>query len=54
MRISGYSQKERYEAIRGAIMRQEEMRRKLERGEIKSLHRDRRDIVISKEKRDGH
>ena len=53
MRISGYSHKERYEAIRGAVMRQEEMRRKVESGEIKSLHRDRKEIVKNKEMKGG-
>ena len=53
MRISGYSQKERYEAIRGAVMRQEEMKRKLEQGEIQSLHRGRREIQASKERKGG-
>ena len=53
MKISGYSQKERYEAIRGAVMRQEEMKRKLEQGEIQSLHRGRREIQASKERKGG-
>ena len=53
MKMSGYSHKERYQAIRGAVMRQEEMKRKVEEGSIKSLHRDRREILASKAKKGG-
>ena len=53
MRLSGYSEKERYEAIRGSVMRQEEMKRKVEMGEIVSLHRDRKQIIASKERKGG-
>ena len=38
MKLSGYNEKERYEAIRGSVMRQTEMKRKVETGEIVSLH----------------
>ena len=44
MRVSGYNEKERYESIRGAVLRYEEMKRQLNEGEITSLHRSRKEI----------
>ena len=50
---SGYFPKERYDAIRGAYMRQEEMRRKVQDGEIRSLNRTRQEILRMKEEKGG-
>ena len=40
MRISGYSAKEQFNAIHGAVMRNEKMQNKVDPREIKSLHRE--------------
>ena len=48
MRISGYSSAERFRAIRGGCMRFEEMKIKVNRGEIKSLHRSKDEILRTK------
>ena len=53
LRVSGYSHKERYECIRGAVMRYEEMCRKVEEGEIVSLNRDKAEIVNTKKEKGG-
>ena len=39
MIISGYKMKERWITIRGSILRMEEMRRKVVRGDIESVNR---------------
>ena len=39
MRISGYKMEERWNKICGSILRMEEMRRKVVRGEIESMYR---------------
>ena len=39
MRISGYKMEERWNKICGSILRMEEMRRKVVRGEIESVNR---------------
>ena len=54
MRLSGYSDRERYEAIRGPTMRFEEMKNQVDTGTIKSLHRDRKEILRSKVLKGGH
>ena len=51
--MAGYSEKERYDAIRGAVTRQDEMKRLLSIGEIASLHRNREEILRSKSKKSG-
>ena len=50
---SGYSPKERYNAIRGACMRQQEMDRMVLSGEIPSINRTRKDIMKMKEEIGG-
>ena len=54
MQISGYSNRERLDAIRGAVMRFEEMCKKVDDGVIKSLHRDREEIIRSKILKGGY
>ena len=53
MKISGYSAKERFEAIRGAVLRKEEMERKLKAGEITSLNRNKEEIIRMKAAKGG-
>ena len=53
MKASGYMAHERFQAIRGAVLRFEEMKRKKETGEIQSLHRSRTEIQASKERKGG-
>ena len=53
MRISGYSSSERYRAIRGAVMRFEEMKEKVARGEIKFLNRKKEEIITVKTAKGG-
>ena len=53
LRISGYSPAERFHAIKGALARHEEMLRKLEAGEIKSLNRTREEIQARKQDKGG-
>ena len=53
MRVSGYTEEERYDAIRGACMRQAEMARMVDHGEIPSFHRSRQDIPAIKAKKTG-
>ena len=53
MRVSGYSEKDRFETIRGAHMRYQEMRSKVEKGEIQSLNRQKKEIQKMKEDKGG-
>ena len=53
MRMSGYTSMERYQSIRGAVMRYEEMLKKVEDGEIPSLHRSKEDIIKTKKEKGG-
>ena len=53
MRISGYSVKERWNAIRGSIMRLEEMRKKVNNGEIVSINRTKSEIQRNKIQKGG-
>ena len=53
MRDSGYSEKERYDAIRGACMRHEEMLRKVREGDITSINRKRKEILQTKQDKGG-
>ena len=53
LKISGYSENERFDAIRGAVTRQEEMKRLVSTGDIASLHRSRNEILRSKSKKSG-
>ena len=53
LRVSGYSEKERFDSIRGAVSRQEEMRRMVSEGEIPSLHRTRKEILQCKARKSG-
>ena len=53
LRISGYSEKERFETIRGACMRFKEMRRKVDEGEIPSINRKKEEIIAMKIKKGG-
>ena len=53
LKESGYTPKERYDAIRGACMRQQEMVRQVQAGEIKSLNRSRQEIIQMKEQKGG-
>ena len=53
LRISGYSSKERYDTIRGAILRKKEMEKKVNTGEIKSLNRTRKKILMTKDAKGG-
>ena len=54
MRISGYSHKERFEAIRGAVMRFEAMKEMVSDGTMKSLNRDKLEISKSKADKGGN
>lgn len=54
MKVSGYSSRERFDAIRGAVMRYEEMCNRVDNGIIKSLHRDRNEIIHSKIQKGGY
>ena len=54
MKVSGYSNRERFDAIRGAVMRYEEMCNRVDNGIIKSLHRDRKEIIRSKVLKGGY
>ena len=53
LKESGYSPKERYDAIRGACMRHEEIKRKVLEGEIPGLNRTRQEILRMKEEKGG-
>ena len=53
LRISGYSEKERFDSIHGAVTRHDEMKRLVSAGEISSLHRSRDEILKSKAKKSG-
>ena len=53
MRISGYSHRERYEAVRGAIMRYETMKKMVSDGVISSISRTREEIKAAKEAKGG-
>ena len=53
MRISGYSVTERWNAIRGSIMRLEEMRKKVNNGEIVSINRTKSEIQRNKIQKGG-
>ena len=54
MRMSGYSSIERFNAIRGIVMCIEEMRKKVNEGEIESLNRTRAEILKQNMKKGGH
>ena len=51
MQISGYSEYERYNAIKGAIQRHREMMREIEDGKRSSLFRDKNEIMEAKKAR---
>ena len=53
LRISGYSEKERLNNIRGAVQRHREMKREVQNGERDSLYRRREQIVQSKDIKGG-
>ena len=53
MKISGYSTKERYNTIRGAIMRVEEMRKQVKNGVITSINRSKEEILLAKKQKGG-
>ena len=53
MRISGYKTEERWNAIRGSILRMEEMRRKVVRCEIESVNRKKSEIQEKKVEKGG-
>ena len=48
MFVSGYSEEERYNTIKGAIIRWEEMINRVNSGEMESLNRSRKQILDSK------
>ena len=48
MKESGYSSKERFEAIRGGVMRVEQMKRVRDNGDIASLNREKNEIIQKK------
>ena len=48
MLVSGYSEEERYNTIKGAIVRWEEMNNRVQSGEIESLNRFREQILSLK------
>ena len=53
LRISGYDNKTRFQTIRGAIMRHNEMRKKVEMGEIVSVNRTKDEIIRTKREKGG-
>merc|ERR1712240_773725 len=53
MKISGCSTKERYNTIRGAIMRVEEMRKQVKNGVITSINRSKEEILLAKKQKGG-
>ena len=48
MKISGYSVEERFNAIKGSVLRMEEMRKKVSDGEIESVNRKKSEIIQQK------
>ena len=48
--ISGYTEMERYNAVIGAVTRQEKIKRMVTEGEISSLHRNKEEILSSNDK----
>ena len=53
LRLSGYSSRERYETIKGAINRHKEMEEKVRKGEITSMNRTRKEIQERKAEKGG-
>ena len=53
LKLSGYSSKEIYECIRGAVIHYEEIVKKVERGDIPSLHRSKEEIIQTKKAKGG-
>ena len=53
MKESGYSAKERFEAICGRVMRVEKTKKKRDNREIRSLHGQKNDIIDMKSKKGG-
>ena len=53
LRLSGYSEKERYNNIKGAVTRHREMIREVETGERHSLYRTRDQILTAKDLKGG-
>ena len=54
MRISRYSEKDRFNAVMGAVTRHKEMKRKIHDGEIISLHRRDKSSLIAREQKKGY
>ena len=53
MKISGYSVEERFNAIKGSVLRMEEMRKKVSDGEIQIVNRKKSEIIHQKIDKDG-
>ena len=53
LRNSGYSSKERFKCIIWAVMRYEEMVKKVENGDIDSLNRSKEEIIKTKKEKGG-
>ena len=53
MKISGYDKIDRWNSIKGSILRKEDMLRKVESGEIESIYRGKSEILRSKIEKRG-